>query len=63
MDEDLKESLFIIFMVFFSLIFGIFIGVGAGSKMEEKNAVKAGAAYYTNDVDGESVFKYHSANK
>lgn len=60
MDEDLKEGLFVIFMVFFSLIFGIFIGVGAGSKMEEKNAVKAGAAYYTNDVNGKVVFKFKS---
>ena len=44
-------------------IIGVGVGVGIGHKVEQQEAIKAGVAYYTNNVDGESVFKYHNTNK
>ena len=63
MDEDFKEYLFIFSLIIGMLIIGVGVGVGIGHKAEQQEAIKVGAAYYTNNVDGESVFKYHSANK
>ena len=41
-----------------SFIAGCAIGAHRTQSQVEQNAIKAGVAYYTNNADGQSVFKW-----
>ena len=41
-----------------SFIVGWYFGANLSQSMIEKDAIKGGVAYYTNNANGESVFKW-----
>jgi hypothetical protein len=60
MDEGLKQTCTVIVAAMIAFIIGVSIGFEIGGGAEEKKAIKAGVAYYTNSVDGDSIFKFKS---
>ena len=60
MSDNVPTPIFF-WMLFLFSVFGILLGGFIGESKMEKQAIRAGVAYYTNDASGTVQFKWKEA--